>query len=284
MYKPSTKNYFINHQDKIIYYNAFTRNSFALTTKEHEKMQSYFADPITFELEFPSVFEVFRKQGFFVDSSIDEDILYRYRYYKDITYSKDFHLIIDFEYPENEIELAWLIKHIEQALCNTAFTFVCIEWKGREIEKYMDTWIIPLTSHIQQLCESYGYKYQFQFKKNIEENKEWYYISGPRINQYTIQNSGEVYAGYALPGKNNRWGRLSADGVIEWDEEKKEIFLAMPWFDAEGCMGKCKDYMLYGPLCAHFRQQHIKVCLRNDNNLNPEKIIIDEFESKTVTK
>ena len=73
MYKLSKYNYFVPYRDKMLYYNSLRRSSFVMTLAEHQKIRKLFEDPVSFGLEFPSVFAQFYNWGFFTDSYTNEE-------------------------------------------------------------------------------------------------------------------------------------------------------------------------------------------------------------------
>ena len=132
MYKSSKYNYFVPHRNKIIYYNSLRHSSFIMTMAEHEKIQKLFEDPVSFSLEFPSVFSQFHNWGFFTDSYTNEEAVFRYLYNRDIVFHSDYHLVLvnkaQKEFSPKFTEYA--TKHINQIIYSKYIRRICIEWRG----------------------------------------------------------------------------------------------------------------------------------------------------------
>ena len=63
MYKLSKYNYVIPYNDRMIYFNGISLQTFSVSLKEHEKLQSLFQDLISFEINYTSVFEYSDKKS-----------------------------------------------------------------------------------------------------------------------------------------------------------------------------------------------------------------------------
>ena len=72
MYKISKYNYYVDLDDSVIYFNGFTGVLFPIKKTEHDRIQSLFKDCISFEINYPSVFNKLKEWGFIVDDLLDE--------------------------------------------------------------------------------------------------------------------------------------------------------------------------------------------------------------------
>ena len=110
------------------------------------------------------------------------------------------------------------------------------------------------------------------------ENK-WYPISFPRLYQYAILGNGDVCCGRPGDKKFIILGKLLDNGMIEWDKQRRMQLLGSPWFEAKHCR-QCKHLYLLSSICAEMHNINKNYCCLELNIVTPEKIIIEEFESK----
>jgi len=181
MNKQSKYNYFVPYKYKVIYYNGMTRNSILLSQQEHTKIQEQFADPISFELGFPTVFEQFKDWGFFVDEAIDELDMFRYRENLNKWQNRNFHLVVVTNFDTNlgfpyYIEplnrnrmpdfLTVLKKHIQQMINCEKISSICIEWTGGESLLNFDDFIEPVVKYTRKSCLKAGVPFHCQIETN----------------------------------------------------------------------------------------------------------------------
>jgi uncharacterized protein len=172
MYKLSTYNCIIPYKDKYLYYNSLKHSSFVMSHVEHKKMQPLFADPISFDLEYPSVFKRFYEWGFFVDEYVDELATFRYLYSRDIVFNRDYHLVI-VSTEEHELSppfIGAIKKHLAKVLSEKEVKQVCIEWRGKHILDYFDACIHPLTKYAKRMCADAGVRLRNQVEVEISNN------------------------------------------------------------------------------------------------------------------
>lgn len=165
MYRQSYYNYFVPYQDnKVIYYNALTRNSFVMSQSEHERIQSKFGDPISFELGFPTVFRQFREWGFFVKEGDDEIAPLRFRYNKDVLFSTEVHIILSVtnEVPAMEKYTVIVKKNIEHLLAKMSPSLLCLEWSGNEVLAHYAESVVPISDYAYALCKQYDIPLRLQ--------------------------------------------------------------------------------------------------------------------------
>jgi len=172
MYKASKYNFFAPYKEKVIYHNSLRGNSFAMTMSEHLRIRKLFEDPISFSLEYPSVFAQFYRWGFFVDTHTDEVAVFRYLYNKDVVFRSDYHLVLintaqqafssDFIVP--------VAKHIKQTLESKEVRMICIEWSGHNVLNTFKPFIHPLFIKAQKLCEKSGVELLGQIEVKMSNN------------------------------------------------------------------------------------------------------------------
>ena len=172
MHKQSNYNYFVPYRDKVIYFNALTRNSFLLRPSEHERIQKQFADPISFELEFPTVFEQFKQWGFFVKEENDEMAIIRYRYNKEVTSNREYHLVIDLNDIVNVTAFVDSIKkHLLAMVSQEHIPFLCLEWVGRDLLQHIDACLYPVSVYAKELCNQYHIDFRCQLEIEMEDDE-----------------------------------------------------------------------------------------------------------------
>ena len=172
MYKLSEYNSFVPYKGKILYFNAVTKSNFTLTSKEHDRMKRLFADPISFSLEYPSVFNQFYKWGFIVDSEINELSFIRYKYHESL-FSNIYHIVVTNTW-ENEIsqEFIDILKlHLIHVIQNTSIECICLEWRGQNILSCFDKYILPVSQYVEKLSNQRGLRLLNQLEINASNNE-----------------------------------------------------------------------------------------------------------------
>ena len=172
MYKISKYNYFVPYRDKILYYNSLRSRSFAMTPAEHEKISKLFEDPVSFSLEYPSVFTQFHNWGFFTDSYANEEAVFRYLYNRNIVFNNDYHLVL-VNTAKQEFSSAFTeaaSKHINQALCSKEVKRICIEWRGYNVLNIFDSCIKPLFNRAKKMCAAAGIDLLGQIEVKMSEH------------------------------------------------------------------------------------------------------------------
>lgn len=272
MHKQSSYNYFVPYQNKVIYFNALTKKSFLMSPQEHERMQKQFSDPISFELEYPTVFTKFVDWGFFIEETVDELAIFRYRYNKEILFSKECHLIFVLQEAEENLQMIETIKkHLEFLVKKERVTSLCLEWVGENLECYSDSWVHPIRAYAQLICEESSVNYELEYP-----------LLAPRMYQYTILEDGRVYSGKLTTYNNNdQIGILETDGMIRWDEIKRAQQIGHIWFETEMCR-TCRHLPLIASACPEFLQKSHGVCLLKSDTIQPDWVVVQEFEMKEV--
>jgi len=147
-----------------------------MTLAEHEKIEKLFEDPLSFSLEFPSVFTQFYNWGFFTDSFINEEAVFRYFYNRDIVFNGDCHLVLvntaQKEFSQGFTEPA--VKHIHQALCSKEVKRICIEWRGYNVLAIFDSCIKPLFNRAKKMCVAAGIELLGQIEVKMSDHAMLY--------------------------------------------------------------------------------------------------------------
>ena len=232
MYQASQYNYFVPYRDKIIYYNSLHRSRFAMTMAEHQRIRKLFEDPISFSLEYPSVFAQFYQWGFFVDAYTNETAIFRYLYNRDVIFSSHYHLVLA-NTPQHELSSAFkvpLVKHIKHMLDSKEIRSLCVEWCGCNILNSFESFIRPLFIEADKICKKSGVELKGQIEVNLSNNEvvhnKLYHNKGvPTFRQtlQTIRQIHTVYSGYRL--------HLSVN-AFPFDVNEKENFMKQLGADA----------------------------------------------------
>ena len=283
MYKQSNYNYFVPYkEEKFIYYNALTRNSFTMSKAEHERIQIEFADPISFELGFPTVFRHFKECGFFVKEGIDEIANLRFKYNKEVVYCSDVHITLcqNKEVQSMELLVVAIQKHLFDIINTIHPPTLHLDSTEEKTLSFYEEVFTPVAAYVEKQCKQNGISFRQQEAKEVGDDK-CCSLNLPRLYRYVILNNGDVYS--REPGKKDSelWGKLANDGTIEWDEQQREQALSVPWFETEKCR-RCKHLYLFSPICLRVINSKRGRCFQDLGVVTPEEMIVKEFEEKNA--
>lgn len=185
MSKQSKYNFFVKDGDRVIYFNAFTGNTFSLNQNEHDKMQKLFNDLVFFEENYNSVFNTFKEWGYFVNDNLDELNLLRLRNRREIFSNKYYRMIINptlecnfrcwYCYEDHQIghmdkvTLCSLKKHIQFMIEKERITGICLDWFGGEPLLYFDEVIYPLALFAKKNAKKNGILYNCSMTTNASK-------------------------------------------------------------------------------------------------------------------
>lgn len=182
MYKLSHYNFFAPYGEKVIYFNTLKGSSFTLSFAEHERIQGKLADPISFELAYPSVFKQFKSFGLMVDEEVEELDEFRFRYHEKMFADRNYHLTLACGW-ENDLDLylppqstvkdgsatkfPLLVKrHIRHMVESERIDSLCLEWTGGEPLLHFAEWIEPVCQYARQECRKHGIDFHAQIRSN----------------------------------------------------------------------------------------------------------------------
>lgn len=207
MYKLSCYNYFVPYKERVIYFNTLQGNSFTLSVKEHERMQQQFADPISFDLRYPSVFKQFKSLGFIIDDDNDELDYFRFRYQERVFNNRDYHLTIvngwendlDLFIPSQQISQKYLEsefvelvkKHIHHMVVDERIDSLCLEFTGGEPLLGFTNRIEPICQYAKQICTNSGIGFHGQIATNglfLPDVMERFGINGIESIKVTLED------------------------------------------------------------------------------------------------
>lgn len=176
MYKISKYNYCVNLDDSVIYFNGFTGVLFPLKKIEHDRIQSLFKDCISFEINYPSVFNKLKEWGFIVDDSLDE--VDRIRLCNKLTVfdNEYYNLILNptlecnfncWYCYENHVKgkmsketIEKIKKHVDYIVKEKQVKNFNLAWFGGEPLLYFDDIIYPLSIYAKEVCKDILYSLQ----------------------------------------------------------------------------------------------------------------------------
>ncbi len=172
MYKQSSYNYFVQDGDKVVYLNGITSKMFAMSQAEHAKMQILLQDLEKFQVEYPTTFKYFEKQGFITTDDVDEISILLYRNRQAVFTDKNYMLIINptlecnfrcwYCYEEHnqgfmsQEVMTRIKRHIRYMIEKEKITSLTLSWFGGEPFLYFDEIVYPLSLFAQKLCSENG--------------------------------------------------------------------------------------------------------------------------------
>ncbi len=184
MYKTSKYNSIIPLQDKMYYINALKGAVFPVKREEHRTLKALFSDPITFELEYPSVFNQFFQWGFFTDSDEKEEMLFYYRYLDEVVNNSGLHLslLLEKNDPIDTTFMECLKTYISAQLASRSISSLTLEWNGNHLLSCFDTHIYPFSKTVEAMCKEK--KLDFYNQLNIAVS------CNPRIHNKLFHDKG----------------------------------------------------------------------------------------------
>ncbi len=170
MYKLSKYNYFLEHNQRIIYCNGMTGSLFSMSQREHENIQKQFKDLIFFRIQYESVFKRFKDWGFILDDDIDEIDLLRFRNKTEVFSNKNYRLIIN--PTEDCVFNCWycnqhkklnmggmsddiverIKNHVDYMIKKENITGLFLDWFGGEPLMYFDEVMLPIAKHSLEIA------------------------------------------------------------------------------------------------------------------------------------
>lgn len=172
MYKQSKYNYTFPVKDKIYYVNTLRRTAFPMKKDEHKRIKALFGDPITFELEYPSVFKQFFQWGFFVNSNIKEEKILYYQFVDEYIHRKDFQIsiLVEKHKPMDDQFIQSLELYITEIINSNSSSSITIIWNGNNILSFFDSYILPFSKEIEKICKLKGITFNIELNIAISNN------------------------------------------------------------------------------------------------------------------
>lgn len=194
MYKLSKYNYFIPNKERIIYFNGLSGNVFSVSQKEHEFIQEKFVDPISFQIQYDSVFRKFQEWGFIINEGTNELDYIRLRNRRAVFSNKFYRLVINptqdcifrcwycyEDHPKGHMStdtVEQVKKHILWMVENEKISGLFLDWFGGEPLMYFNKVIYPIAQYAGDLMK----KNDLPFQHHITTNA--YLITPKMIGQF----------------------------------------------------------------------------------------------------
>jgi uncharacterized protein len=183
MYKVSKYNYFVASDERMIYLNGMTGNSFSVSQKEHENLSKLFDDLALFHSRYTSVFKRFKEWGFIVSEDLDELGLIRFRNKQAVFMDKSYRLVLNptedcifncwycTQHGQNTGKMGKDViervkKHIRYMIENEKVTGFTLDWFGGEPLIYFDDVIYPIAKYALKLIKKHNLPYHQQATTN----------------------------------------------------------------------------------------------------------------------
>lgn len=211
MYKLSQYNYFLEYNDRMIYFNGRTGALFSMSHKEHQNIQKLLDDPISFQIMYTSVFDCFKKWGFILEEDIDEIELIRFKNRTSIFTDKNYRLIINptedctfncwycsqhQKTPKGGMKedlVAIVMKHIQYMVEKEKITGLFLDWFGGEPLMYFDEVVYPIAKYALELIKKNNLPYTHHVTTNgylINENMAQK-MAELKLNSFQITLDGD---------------------------------------------------------------------------------------------
>lgn len=182
MYRLSKYNYIVPCENKYIYYNGISRQIFSLNEEEHQRIQEFWKDLISFEINYNSVFHQFMEWGFIVDDKTDEIDILRFRNHKEIYSDRSYRLFINptldcnfscwycyQKHPKGYMDVdiqervkKYIVYLIEQERIDS----LTLSWFGGEPLLYFYEVVYPISIFAKKICE----EHHIPFRNGVTTN------------------------------------------------------------------------------------------------------------------
>lgn len=168
MYKLSSYNFCVPYYHRMVYFNGITSKVFSVTREEHDKLMSLFTDLISFEINYNSVFQLFKEWGFIIDEQLNEIDVLRYRNRQAVFLDRCYHLVINptlecnfhcwycyEKHPKGSMNadiVERCKRHIWHMVTCEKITGLNLMWFGGEPLLYFNEVVYPIGLYAKELC------------------------------------------------------------------------------------------------------------------------------------
>ena len=152
----------------MVYFNGITSKVFSVTREEHDKLMSLFTDLISFEINYNSVFQLFKEWGFIIDEQLNEIDVLRYRNRQAVFLDRCYHLVINptlecnfhcwycyEKHPKGSMNadiVERCKRHIWHMVTCEKITGLNLMWFGGEPLLYFNEVVYPIGLYAKELC------------------------------------------------------------------------------------------------------------------------------------
>lgn len=265
MYKVSRYNYYINHNNRVVYFNSLKGGLFSVSLEEHKKMTLLFEDLIMFNIQYNSVFDRMIKMGFVVPEGTNELDIIRLKNRNEVFANKKYKLFIlptlecNFNcwycYEKHEaghmgFKMVEATKaHIFHMIVNEKISALDLSWYGGEPLLYFEEVVYPISLYAKKICREYNIPYT-----------NWVTTNGYLINKDMISKVNDIQL-FSY--------QITIDGNREKHNKVRNV-QGLPSFD------KIINNIIL--LCENLSSAHITLRLNYDNVTLRSHYLSDIYE------
>lgn len=167
MYKLSDYNYFVEKDNRIIYFNSISGQIFSVSQVEHTFLQGQLLDLVSFELNYNSIFSKFKDWEFITDTNRDQIDTIRLLNRRKVFSDKTYRLVINptlecnfncwYCYEDHvaghmsEDTMDRIKKHVQTMIKEEQISSLFLDWFGGEPFLYFDEIMLPLSRQLRQI-------------------------------------------------------------------------------------------------------------------------------------
>ncbi len=196
--KESQYNFSVNHNNRIIFYNAITGDLLSFTENEFENISILLKNLSLLEVKYPSLLQYFIRTGFVIKDGVNELDIVKFRNNQNVFLDKEYRLVIN---PTLECNFnCWycyerhckgrmgqktmnkIKKHVNLLIDNKQIDSLHLDWFGGEPLLYFNEVIFTLASYFQKISK----KKNISYRNTITTNG--YLITEEMINQFKKTN------------------------------------------------------------------------------------------------
>lgn len=182
MYKISDYNYFVENDNRTIYFNSISGQIFSVSPNEHSFLQKQLLDLISFEINFNSIFKKFIEWEFIIDDSRDQIDAIRLLNHQKVFLDKTYRLVINptlecnfrcwYCYENHtaghmsEQTINKIKNHVKVMIEEERISCLFLDWFGGEPFLYFDEIVAPLSQQLQNIMKEHGLPFYTQATTN----------------------------------------------------------------------------------------------------------------------
>ncbi len=167
MYKLSNYNYYVKNDDRFIYFNGLSSNSFSVSEKEHHFFQREFQDLISFSIVYNSLFQKFYDWGYIIDEEKNELDTIRFRNRQEVFVDRFYRLVINptvdcnfncwycyEKHPQgfmNQETIEKIKKHVKYMIEHEKIRGMLLNWFGGEPLMYFNEVVYPISKYCKEI-------------------------------------------------------------------------------------------------------------------------------------
>lgn len=193
-YEQSYYNFYVNYDNKIIYFNGISKTAFTVNEKEHSFFQKQFNNLSEFEAKYPTLLRFLFDNFFIKEKSFDELDYIRYRNKESVFNNSMYRITINptldcnfncwycyEEHPKGFLNKEFqdkIVKHVEYLAKRKLVRGISLSWFGGEPLLYFDLIVQPISLQILKICN----ENELQFDNHATTNA--YCINAEMIEEF----------------------------------------------------------------------------------------------------